>query len=111
MDFKTMTNEELEARRAAIAAELDNDDADLDALEAEVLSINEELEARKAAAAKKADIRAKVAAGAGETKKTIKEGKEMQPNASEIRNSKEYINAYANLCEDRRRDRMPRPAD
>lgn len=98
MDFKTMTNEELEARRAAIAGELDKDDADLDALEAEVRGINEELEARRAAAAKKADIRAKVAAGAGETKKTIKEeGKEMYPNASEIRNSKEYINAYANF--------------
>jgi len=97
MDFKAMTNEELEARRAAIAGELDKDDADLDALEAEVRGINEELEARRAAATKKADIRAKVAAGAGETKKTIKEeGKEMQPTASEIRNSKEYINAYAN---------------
>lgn len=98
MDFKTMTNEELEARRAAIAGELDKDDADLDALEAEVRGINEELEARRAAAAKKADIRAKVAAGAGETKKAIKEeGKKMQPSADEIRNSKEYINAYANF--------------
>ena len=98
MDFKTMTNEELEARRAAIAGELDKDDADLDALEAEANGIKEELETRRAAAAKKADIRAKVAAGAGETKKTIKEeGKEMQPNASEIRNSREYIDAYANF--------------
>ena len=73
MNFKDMTVEELEARKAAIPAELDNDDADLDALEAEMRSINEELEARKALEAQKAEIRSQVAEGAGEVKQTLEE--------------------------------------
>ncbi len=51
MDFKKMSVEELMERRAAIPAELDAPEADLDALEAEVRGINDELEARKASAA------------------------------------------------------------
>ena len=73
MNFKDMTVEELEARKAAIPAELDNDGADLDALEAEARSINEELEARKAQEAQKAEIRSQVAEGAGEVKQTLEE--------------------------------------
>ena len=48
MDFKTMTNEELEQRRSQIATELDAPEADLDALESEIRGINEEIETRKA---------------------------------------------------------------
>lgn len=65
MDYKTMTIEALEARKAAIAVEVDQDGADLDALQAEARAINEELEARKAAETKRAEIRKAVAAGAG----------------------------------------------
>lgn len=65
MDFKTMTIEALEARKAAIAVEVDNEGADLDALQAEARAINEELEARKAAENKRIEIRKAVAAGAG----------------------------------------------
>ena len=36
MDFTNMTVDQLMERRSAIAVELDKDDADLDALEAEV---------------------------------------------------------------------------
>ena len=95
MDFKEMTVEQLEERKAAIPAELDTEGADLDALENEVRAINEELEARKAAEEKKVEIREAVAAGVGVVVETIEpeEGKKMDVN--EIRNSKEYIDAYA----------------
>ena len=90
-----MTVEQLEERKAAIAAELDNPEADLDALEAEARAIKDELEQRKAEAAKKAEIRSAVASGMGETieKPIIEEKKKM--NIEELRNSAEYIDAYA----------------
>ena len=66
MEIREMTAEALEERKAAIATELDNEGADLDALESEVRSINEELESRKAAEAKKNEVRSMVAAGEGE---------------------------------------------
>ena len=53
MEFKEMTVEQLEERKQAIPTELDNDDADLNALEEEIRGINEELESRKAAEEKK----------------------------------------------------------
>ena len=95
MDFITMNIEELEARKAQIAAELDADGADLDALESEVRAINEEMEARKAAEAQKAEIRAAVAQGDGKVIETIKVEERKMPTIDEIRNSAEYINAYA----------------
>lgn len=90
-----MTVEQLEERKAAIAAELDNPEADLDALEVEARAIKDELEQRKAEAAKKAEIRSAVASGMGETieKPIIEEKKKM--NIEELRNSAEYIDAYA----------------
>lgn len=75
MDFKTMSVDELESRRVAIATEIDTDGADLDALEAEARAIKEELESRKAAEQKKAEIRANVAAGNGKVITKIKEEK------------------------------------
>ena len=90
-----MTIEQLLERRAAIGAELDNPEADLDALEAEVRAINEEIENRKAEEQRKTDLRAAVANGAGETiQKPVEEERKM--TNMEIRNSAEYINAYAN---------------
>ena len=76
MDFKEMTTEELLERRTSIVDALDNPEADLDSLEAEMRSINEELENRKAAEAKKAEIRAEVAKGSGEVVKTFVEERE-----------------------------------
>ena len=52
MEIKEMDVKQLEERKAAIATEVDNEGADLEALAAEVKSINEELEARKAEAEK-----------------------------------------------------------
>lgn len=95
--YTTATVEELEARRAEIAQDVDNDGADLDALEAEVRAINAELENRKKAEAAKAEIRAQVAAGAGETIAEVKteERTDKKMDVNEIRNSPAYINAYA----------------
>ena len=90
-----MTIEQLLERRAAIGAELDNPEADLDALEAEVRSINEEIENRKAEEQRKTDLRAAVANGAGETiQKPVEEERKM--TNMEIRNSAEYVDAFAN---------------
>lgn len=94
MEFSKMTVEELEARKAAIGAEVDAEGADLDALEAEVKGINAELEARRAAAAKRNEIRNSVAMGAGVTFiDTPKDGRTVK-TVEEIRASKEYIDAY-----------------
>lgn len=96
MELKEMEMEQLLERKAAIPAELDAPEADLDALESEARAINEEIEARKQAEAQKAEIRAAVAAGAGEVTETIpEERKEEKMSEIEIRNSAEYINAYA----------------
>ena len=65
MEFTSMTVEELEARLAQLPDEIEKDDADLDALDAEFKGITAELDARKAAAAKKAEIRNAVASGDG----------------------------------------------
>ena len=95
MELKEMTVEQLEERMAAIPAELDNEEADLDALEAEARSIKEELEARKAEEAQKAEIRSAVAAGQGVVVETVKTEERKEMNEVEIRNSQEYINAFA----------------
>ena len=95
MELKDMSIDEMEARKAEIAVEIDTEDADLDALENEARSINEELENRKNAEAKKAEIRSAVAVGEGETVTKIVEEKRNMPTFDEVRNSKEYIDAYA----------------
>ena len=95
MDFKEMTAEQLEERKAAIPEELDNEGADLDALEAEVKGINAELEARKEAEAKRAEIRAEVANGMGTVVAKVEEVQEVNNMSStETRSSKEYKNAF-----------------
>lgn len=97
MEIKNMTVEQLEERKVAIVAELDNEGADLDALEAEVRSIKEELEARAAEEAKKVEIRktvAEVKAPVVTLEKIKEERKEMQTN-EEIRASQEYVDAFA----------------
>ena len=96
MEFTNMTVDELEARLAQLPDEIEKDDADLDALDAEFKGITAELEARKAAAAKKAELRAAVATGAGATIAEIpKEERKTMTNA-EVRASHEYNVAYAN---------------
>ena len=96
MEFEKMSIEELETRKAQIAEDCEMEGADLDALTEEVRGINAELETRRNVEAKKAEIRAKVAEGAGVVIQHFEEekGKPEMTN-EEIRNSKEYIDAYA----------------
>lgn len=97
MELKEMSVEELEARKAAIATEIDAPEADLDALGEEVRGINAELEERKATEAKKVEVRKAVAEGAGEViRKFEKEERKNEMSDMEIRNSAQYIEAYAN---------------
>lgn len=95
MEINEMTIEQLEERRAAIVADLDAPEADLDALETEMRAIKEEIENRRAVEAKKAEVRAIVADGAGEVVQTFNVEERKIPTMNEIRDSKEYINAYA----------------
>ena len=96
MEMKEMTIEQIEERKTAIVAELDNEGADLDALEEEMRSLNAEVEARKAVEAQKAEIRSAIATGeVGEVVKTIVEEKREMKTNEEIRASKEYIDAFA----------------
>ena len=96
MELREMTVEALEERKTAIVGELDNEGADLDALESEMRSINEELEARKAAEAKKNEVRSMVAAGAGEVIAKVPELEERKiMKNSEVVESREYIDAFA----------------
>ena len=95
-DLTQKTVEELEARQAEIAGENRDEMSteDIEARAGELEAIQAELEARKAAAMKAEEERKAVEAGAGEIKEEIKEEKRME--VSEIRNTPEYINAYAN---------------
>lgn len=92
MEFKDMTIEQMETRKAAIAEEMNAENADLDALTDEVRRINAEMETRKAAEAKREEIRKAVASGMGQTKETAPAAKMTN---EEVRNSAEYINAFA----------------
>lgn len=94
MNYSNATVQELEERLAAILAELDEAE-DLDALEAEVREIKAELETRKAAESKKREIRDAVASGAGVVVDEIKEEDRKMPETIEIRNTPEYVNAFA----------------
>jgi len=95
IELKTATAAELEVRKAAIAQEVEAEDADLDALEAEIRSINEELETRKAEEAKKVEIRKAVAEGEGKTIEKLPTEERKEMTNEEIRNTKPYIDAYA----------------
>ena len=95
-NIKEMTVEQIEERKSAIVAELDNEGADLNALEEEMRSLNAEIEERKAVEAQKAEIRKAVAAGeVGEVVKKVEEEKRDMKTNEEIRASKEYIDAFA----------------
>jgi len=94
-DFSKMTIEEIEARKAAIAVELDKDGADLDKLGEETRAINAELEKRKADAKKREEIRKAVAGAVGvEVRKPVNADKTVK-TVDEIRASAEYVEAFA----------------
>ena len=97
MDFKEMTIEDLTAKLEEIrsAIEVGEDIEELRSLDADRQAIMDELESRKAIAAEKAEIRAKVASGEGVVTEIIKTEERHMPTFDEVRNSKEYIDAYA----------------
>ena len=86
--------EELETRAAAIAAETAEADADqLEALNAELDAIEERKKALKIEVEERKKAAEAVAAGAG---KEVRKGKEVEKMTNkEIRNTPEYIEAYA----------------
>ena len=97
MEIKTMSSDELLARKAEIAAEVDSleDMEAVQARSAEIDEINAELEARKAMAEAKAEIREAVASGSGEVIEKIEEKEERKMFGIE---TKEYRDAFmANL--------------
>ena len=88
------TIEEIMERRNQIKAEMEQDGADLDALENEVRELKTmEEEIRKSAAAD-AEKRRMIAEGLGNTTEAHQAEPE-QRSLDDIRNSKEYIDAYA----------------
>lgn len=95
MELKEKSVDELIERRAAIAEEIEQPEVDLDALEEEVRAINEELETRKNIEAQKAELRSAVAAGQGEVTQKIETEERKIMSNMEIRNSAEYVNAFA----------------
>ena len=95
MEIKDMNIEELEARKQEIVSEIENEGADLDALETETRSINAEIEARKAEEAQKVEVRQAVVEGAGEVIVEMKEEKREMRTNEEIRASREYVDAFA----------------
>ena len=91
-----MTMEQVEARMAEIQTALEAEDADIEALNAEV----DELVARKAAikeaAIEKRALLDKVAEIKAEPIEEIKEERKEEMENIEIRNTPEYIHAFAN---------------
>lgn len=93
MEIKELQVEELESRQAELAA-METENASTEELEnraSELEAIKGELEARKEAAKVAEETRSAIANGKGVIKEEHKEEKPME----EIRNSAEYINAYA----------------
>ena len=97
LDLTEKTVEELEARQAEIAGENRDEmtTEDIEARAGELEAIQAELEARRQAAIEAEEARKAVENGAGETKEEIKQ-EEKRMEVSEIRNSPEYLEAYAN---------------
>ena len=96
-DFSEKTPEQLEERKDSLLTEMEQPEMGADDLEnrkAEVIAIDAELEARKQKAAEEAEARKAVENGAGETREEHQEEKKM--DIMEIRNSPEYLDAFAN---------------
>lgn len=95
IELKTASIDELQARQAELGKEIETEGADLNAIEEEVRAINTEIETRAAEEAKKVEIRKAVAEGAGEVTKKLEKEERKVMSDMEIRNSKQYIDAYA----------------
>lgn len=99
MELREKTIDELELRQEELRASIETSDS-IEALEemrSEFDAIKEELEMRKAEEAKKVEIRKAVADAEvpTETIEKIEKEERKAPTMEEIRNSKEYIDAFA----------------
>lgn len=95
MKIEEMNIEQLEERKAAILEAIETPDADVDALEEEARSINARMKAIKEAAELKAEEARKVADGEGDIIKEIIKEETRNMDIKEIRNSAEYVDAFA----------------
>ena len=96
MEIKEMTMNDIEIRSAEIEEEIQQENADVETLTAEV----EELEARKAQIIEEAEQRKREVEEVKQTAEALNEQPEMEERKvmtnEEIRNSKAYLEAYAN---------------
>lgn len=93
-EIRSISAEECEARLAEIKVEMNNEEADLEALSAEVDAIEERKKSLIEAEEQRKALADKVATDATAT--IIEERKENKMENIEIRNTKAYIDAYAN---------------
>ena len=91
MEIKEMQMSDIETRSAEIEELLKSEDADIESLTKEV----EEMEARKAEILAEVEQRKKEAEDALKTGKEVESMEERKMSDMEIRNTKEYIDAYA----------------
>ena len=91
MEIKEMQMSDIETRSAEIEELLKSEDADIESLTKEV----EEMEARKAEILAEVEQRKKEAEEALKTGKEVESMEERKMSDMEIRNTKEYIEAYA----------------
>lgn len=98
MEIKEMQMEDIEKRMDEISTEIEAEGADIEALSKETDALIERKNELIAAASEKRATLDKVAKMKAEPVEKIeeKEGKSEMPTLAEIRESKEYINAFAN---------------
>ena len=94
MEIRNMSAEELQARLSEIRTLVDTDGSDLEALETEARQIREELERRQQEESRRQQLRDQLAAGTVGANRVEVPAAAQQTN-DEIRNSRAYINAYA----------------
>ncbi len=96
-NIKEMETAVLEERKAEITAEVNEERSleELTAFEEELRAIKDELEIRKAEEAERRTKVEEILNGAGEVTETIESVEERTMENIEIRNTKEYIDAYA----------------
>ena len=94
MKYKTL--QEIETRKAAILAEMDQEGADLDALKKEMDELRKNAEQLRDAAAKAEETRKAIASGAaGITVSETRKAEKTKKTVDEIRGSQEYVEAFA----------------
>ena len=96
MEIREMNIEQVEERKASILVEMENEGANLDALEEEMRNLTARANEIKATASAKAEEARKVADGEGDLVNTIiKEETRSMVDVKEYRNSAEYMDAFA----------------